>query len=51
MGLLVAIFQCCCRKRQTSDTEEAKSSDNKPTVSGKTSGNDVGKEDKPQDNT
>lgn len=51
MGLLVAIFQCCCRKRQSSDTEEVKSSDNKPADSGKTSGNDVGKEDKPQDHT
>lgn len=51
MGLLVAIFQCCCRKRQASETEEVKSSENKPTDSSKTSGNDVGKEDKPQDDT
>lgn len=53
MSILVALFQCCCRKkRQTSDTEDVKTSNDKLVDSRKSSENEVPrKEEKPPEET
>ncbi|CAG2247289.1 unnamed protein product [Mytilus edulis] len=46
MSILVAIFQCCCRKkRQTSQSEEVKTRNDKQVDSGKDSGDELLKDE------